>query len=182
LNHVNLTIKSLFWYKKIGRKIYLILFSASLTATIIEGVSRKPYLLGFIFIDVTIALLGLWLEAALIHLSQLGTIYVETNRRTESHKLIEHQEKNEIYYVSETSGDYIVNITGSTYTKNYKKTETVVEENPDIEMPVIEITTIEKVSKAADNEYSVFAAIDERNKTENIKIILKDKRNDIRKI
>lgn len=97
MNEANLTVRAMYWYKRIGRIIYLILFSASLIETIVQGISRKPYFLGLIFIDVTIALLGLWLEAA-------------------------------------------------------------------------------------DNPYSVFAVIGEIHKTENIKIIVKDKEKDIRKI
>lgn len=174
-------IKFMFWYMRIGRGIYGALFALACIATFILLVGRISGIFTAILLDLTLTLMGVVLELNLMRCRERGTIYVETNKREDSFNLIEYHTKNENYFVAESGDEYVVKLAGEAYFKRYKKGEVILEENSVIDRPVLEVITSEKIAKPADNEYSIFALIGDKIKTESQRIIVKNKAADIRR-
>lgn len=171
----------MFWYIRIGRFIYGILFALALIITFLQIIQRRSGVFIAVVIDVTLALIGVALESTYMSYRERGTVYVETGESEDSFNLAQYHTNNENYFVAESMGEYFVKLSGKRYLKSYKKREVTIEENPQIGRPVIEIITTEKISKPADNEYSIFALIGDKVKTEKSKIIVKNRAEDIRK-
>ncbi|MDP4090898.1 MAG: hypothetical protein Q8930_16740, partial [Bacillota bacterium] len=157
------------------------LFILVFILTIIQLVSKGTGIFTAVFLDLAWGLVGVFLELKLMRCREQGTVYVEADRREGRFNLVEYNTYNDKYFVSETREEYIVKLPNEAYFKSYKKNEVVVEENPDIDIPVIEILTIEKISKPAESEYSVFALTGDKIKKESQKIIVRNKVEDIRK-
>lgn len=179
---MNLNIRLMYLYKKLGRVIYAAFFALILAATVYEGITKSPHFIWLMFLVVTLLLIGLYLETNLIHYTELGSIYIEESRKTDRHNLEKHNIYGQNSFIFKTNNEYIVKISGETYTKSYKKDNVVIQESSAVEIPKIEITTITKVSQSADNEYSIFATSHERHITQLVKIIINNITSDIEKL
>jgi len=179
---MNLDIRLMYLYKKLGRVIYAVFFALILAVTIYEAFTRSRYFIWLIFLDVTLLLIGLYLETNLIHYAELGSNYIEESRRTDKYILEKHNIYSNNSFIYKTNDEFIVKISGEAYTKSYKKDNVVLQENPLIETPIIEITTIKKISQPAHNEYSIFAIINDVHISKSVKIIVNNITSDIEKI
>lgn len=174
-------IKLIFWYIKIGRLIYGALFALALSITLINIVERGSNLFILLFLDVTLAFFGVFLESNVMRYRELGTVYVKTDKREDRFQLVLNHANNENYFVAEFKDEYVVKLCGEAYNKSYKKSEVILEENPNIDTPVIEIITTYNISKPANNEYSIFSIVGDKVKIESPKIIVRNKTKDIKK-
>lgn len=173
-------LKLMFWYKSAGRIVYFLILLVLLIATVVLAHRKNSVYLLLIVIDFTMILSCLILEISLTHYSHMGTKYVEASRRLDKYMLSPQKDASGSYYVNNAGDGYIVKIEGHTYFKTYKKETTSLKEDASIETPYVEITTIERLSRAADNEYSIFAAVGEKNTVEETKIVLQNKNKNIK--
>lgn len=171
-------IKLMLLYSKVGRYIVAI-FSTMVFILILFEIAERKSIYITLFIEAISVIFGIFLEVYLFTYRHRGTIYVEKDKRKEQFKLVEYHKNDKSYFVAELEHEYVVKLQGKDYFRNYRKSEVILEENPDIETPIIEITSITKISKPADNEYAVFALKGEKLKTENQKIIVKSVTKDI---
>ncbi|ERI91522.1 hypothetical protein HMPREF1982_03166 [Clostridiales bacterium oral taxon 876 str. F0540] len=172
----------MYLYKKLGRIIYAVLFALILALTIYEAITRSGYFIWLIFLDVTLLLVGLYLETNLIHYAELGSSYIEISRKTDKYTLEKHNIYGNSSFIYKTNDEFIVKISDEAYTKSYKKDNVVLLENSLIETPIIEITTIKKISQPAHNEYSIFAIINDVHISKAVKIVVNNITSDIEKI
>ncbi|MDP4090176.1 MAG: hypothetical protein Q8930_13015 [Bacillota bacterium] len=174
-------IKLMFWYMRIGRGIYGALFAVAFIMTLTDIAERKSTSFTAIALDLTLVFIGVILESCLIVYRNRGTIYVEADTRKDRLNLAQYHTNNEDYFVEESLDEYVVKLPDKAYFKSYNKNEVNVVEDPKIAVPVVEIITSEKISKPADNEYSIFALAGDKIKNENQRIIVKNRAKDIKK-
>jgi hypothetical protein len=167
------------WYKKIGRILYSLVFFTSLISTGVVAAYKSHLMFRMVLVDFALVIIAVILEVHLYHLSHKGTEYVEVNRSNHIYDLEEITTDIHKYFVIQTEDAFILRVTGESYNRDYKRHQASIIQDRNILKPILLVSSVKKVSKAADNEYSLFAIIGEKIVVEEIQIIVRNKSLDL---